>query len=189
MPVMLRLDTMDEDRLMKEVLDKFVNCHEQTYEEFLSTFTYLSKEIAVTKGGRHGTSSSENTFTSVKVSPKNESNGDHHRNTTISVCTASQSSEEDQIAIHAGQEVSSSVQGGRRPAGKVKVNSFLDLEDLDMDEERKPQMSMDALLLPGQVEQDVSTGVPAHVPCVDQPLTSEVKPKPTVERKQKHTEE
>uniref|UniRef100_A0A8C6RJ95 Intraflagellar transport associated protein n=1 Tax=Nannospalax galili TaxID=1026970 RepID=A0A8C6RJ95_NANGA len=23
-------------------------------------------------------------------------------------------------------------------------------------------------------EQDVSTGVPAHVPCVDQPLTSEI---------------
>lgn len=37
------LETMDEDKMIKEVLDKFVNCHEQTYEEFLSTFTYLSK--------------------------------------------------------------------------------------------------------------------------------------------------
>ncbi|XP_036876062.1 intraflagellar transport-associated protein isoform X8 [Manis javanica] len=37
------LEIMDEDRLVEEVLDKFVNCHEQTYEEFLSTFTHLSK--------------------------------------------------------------------------------------------------------------------------------------------------
>lgn len=37
------LEIMDEDRLVEEVLDRFVNCHEQTYEEFLSTFTHLSK--------------------------------------------------------------------------------------------------------------------------------------------------
>lgn len=37
------LEIMNEDRLTEEVLDKFVNCHEQTYEEFLSTFTHLSK--------------------------------------------------------------------------------------------------------------------------------------------------
>lgn len=37
------LEVMDEDRHIEEVLDKFVNCHEQTYEEFLSTFTHLSK--------------------------------------------------------------------------------------------------------------------------------------------------
>ncbi|XP_047416800.1 intraflagellar transport-associated protein-like isoform X2 [Sciurus carolinensis] len=40
----LGLEIMDEDQLMEEVLDKFVNCHEQTYEEFWSTFTDLSKE-------------------------------------------------------------------------------------------------------------------------------------------------
>lgn len=34
---------MDEDQMIEEVLDKFVSCHEQTYEEFLSTFTHLSK--------------------------------------------------------------------------------------------------------------------------------------------------
>ena len=37
------LEMMDEDRLIEEVLDKFVNCHEQTYEEFLKKFTHLSK--------------------------------------------------------------------------------------------------------------------------------------------------
>nr|KAF6342576.1 hypothetical protein mPipKuh1_001641 [Pipistrellus kuhlii] len=44
------LETMDEDKMIKEVLDKFVNCHEQTYEEFLSTFTYLSKDVPLLPG-------------------------------------------------------------------------------------------------------------------------------------------
>lgn len=37
------LEMMDEDRSVEDVLDKFVSCHEQTYEEFLSTFTHLLK--------------------------------------------------------------------------------------------------------------------------------------------------
>ncbi|XP_060227480.1 intraflagellar transport-associated protein isoform X3 [Meriones unguiculatus] len=45
-----RPEIMDEDQLMKEVLDKFVNCHEQTYEEFLSTFTHLSKDRLLLPG-------------------------------------------------------------------------------------------------------------------------------------------
>ncbi|XP_006937267.1 intraflagellar transport-associated protein isoform X4 [Felis catus] len=44
------LEIMDEDRLTEEVLDKFVNCHEQTYEEFLSTFTHLSKDLLLLPG-------------------------------------------------------------------------------------------------------------------------------------------
>lgn len=40
---MPELEIMDEDRIIEDVLDKFVNSHEQTYEEFLSTFTHLSK--------------------------------------------------------------------------------------------------------------------------------------------------
>ena len=43
----------------------------------------------------------------------------------------------------------------------MKVDNFLDLEDLDLDEEIKPQMSKDLLLLPGEVEQDVSMSVPS----------------------------
>ncbi|XP_073760848.1 intraflagellar transport-associated protein isoform X6 [Callorhinus ursinus] len=44
------LEIMDEDQLIEEVLDKFVNCHEQTYEEFLSTFTHLSKDSLLLPG-------------------------------------------------------------------------------------------------------------------------------------------
>ncbi|XP_004051011.1 intraflagellar transport-associated protein isoform X1 [Gorilla gorilla gorilla] len=159
------LEIMDEDQLIKDVLDKFLNCHEQTYdEEFLNTFTHLSQEDHVSKRGVFGTDSSENIFTSAKVTHKNEADDYHLRNKTIFLRTSSQCLEE-------------------------QVDNFLDLEDLDMDEEIKPQMSEDLLLLPGEVEQDVSTSIPSCIPFVAQPPTCEVKPTPTVKRMDKQTEE
>lgn len=180
---------MDEDQLMKEVLDKFVNCHEQTYEEFLSTFTHLSKEDNVAKGGAHGTDLSENILTAEKWNHKIELNGHHFRNRTIFLHDSSECSEEDQIVIDEGQKVGSSLQGDMTRAGKVKVDNFLDLEDVDMEGESEPQMNTDWLLLPGEVEQGIGTSGPAYAPSVDLPLTSEVKPKPAVGRTQKQTEE
>ncbi|XP_051000171.1 intraflagellar transport-associated protein [Acomys russatus] len=183
-----RPEIMDEDQLMKDALDKFVNCHEQTYEEFLSTFTYLSKED-VTKKGAHGTDTSENIFTPEIWTHKNESNGRHFRNSTLFLYTSSERSEEDQIVIDEGQKVGSSFQGDMTRAGKVKVDNFLDLEDLDLEEESEPQMNEDRLLLPGEVEQAVVTSVAASAPSGDLPLTSEAEPKPAMGRTQKQTEE
>ncbi|XP_028622853.1 uncharacterized protein C11orf74 homolog isoform X2 [Grammomys surdaster] len=186
----LRPEIMDEDQLIKEVLDKFINSHEQTYEEFLSTFTHLSKDGNVAKGGAHGTDSSENIFTTEKWNHKIESNGRHFRNTTIFLHASSESSEEEQIVIDEGHKVGSSFQGDMTRAGKVKVDNFLDLEDVDMEEESKLQMNKDWLLLPGEVDQSMSTSAPAYVPSVDHlPLTSEVKPESALGRTQKQTEE
>uniref|UniRef100_A0A480PVZ8 Uncharacterized protein C11orf74 isoform a n=1 Tax=Sus scrofa TaxID=9823 RepID=A0A480PVZ8_PIG len=141
MPVQItELETMDEDQLIEEVLDKFVNCHEQTYEEFLSSFTHLSKDN-VTKRGDFGTISSENTFTSIKPTHRNEPKDHHFRNKATFLRTSSQCSEEEQIVIDEGQKVGSFFQGYLNRAGEVKVDNFLELEDLDMDEEIKPQMS------------------------------------------------
>nr|XP_045227613.1 intraflagellar transport-associated protein isoform X2 [Macaca fascicularis] len=159
------LEIMNEDQLIKEVLDKFLNCHEQTNdEEFLNTFAHRSQEDLVSERGVFGTDSSENIFTSAKVTHKNEANNCHLRNKTIFLRTSSQCLEE-------------------------QVNNFLDLEDLDMDEEIKPQMSEDLLLLPGEVEQAASTSIPPCIPSVAQPPTCEVKPKPAVKRMDKQTEE
>ncbi|XP_063083857.1 intraflagellar transport-associated protein isoform X2 [Cavia porcellus] len=85
----LGLEIMDKDPLMEEVLDKFINSHEQTYEEFLSTFTHLSKDL---------------------------------------------------------------------------------------------------LLLPGEADEDISSTVPSYLPSVHQPLTAEVKPKPTIKGKEPNEE-
>ncbi|XP_077012659.1 intraflagellar transport-associated protein-like [Tamandua tetradactyla] len=182
------LEIMDEDRLIEEVLDKFVNCHEQTYEEFLNTFTYISKDNE-TRRGTFETYSSENKFTSVTFPHRNEPNDQHLGNKTTFLHTLSQCSEEEQIVVDEGQKVGSFVQGDLNPAGKVKVNSSLELEDLDMDEEVKVHASQDLLLLPGEVEPDVSTSVPSYFPSVDRLLTCEGKPRLTVKGADKQIEE
>ncbi|XP_077915278.1 intraflagellar transport-associated protein isoform X2 [Halichoerus grypus] len=159
------LEIMDEDQLIEEVLDKFVNCHEQTYEEFLSTFTHLSKEDNVAKRGAFETDSSENLFPSIKFARENEPSDHHLRNKAIFLRTSSQCSEEEQ------------------------VDNFLDLEDLDVDEETQPQKSKDSLLLPGKVEEDVCTRVPSYVPSVAQPFAGGFKLGPAVRGADKQTEE
>lgn len=183
---------MDEDQMIEEVLDKFVSCHEQTYEEFLSTFTHLSKEDNVTKRGAFGFSSSENIFTSIQFTHENEPNDHHLRNQAVFLRTAPQCSAEEQILIDEGEKVGSSLQGDLNWAGKVKVDNFLEIEDLDVDEEIKLQMSKDLLpLLPGEVEQDV-IGVPSYIPSMAQPPTprvKRVKPRPTVKEADKQREE
>ncbi|XP_036896427.1 intraflagellar transport-associated protein isoform X2 [Sturnira hondurensis] len=159
---MSALEVMDEDQIIKEVLDKFVNCHEQTYEEFLSTFTHLSKEGNVTKRGTTGTNSSKNIPTSTQHSRGNEPNSHCLGNKAVSLHTSSQCLEEEQ------------------------VDNFLAVEDLDEDGDVEPQTSKDLLLLPGEVERDVSTRVPSHVPSMAQPLTPGVQPRPTVGGVDKH---
>ncbi|ELW71546.1 hypothetical protein TREES_T100016583 [Tupaia chinensis] len=178
---MPRFEMMDEDRIIEEVLDKFVNCHEQTYEEFPSTYSHLSKEDNVTRRGPLRTSSTESVFTSVKCTHQNELNDYHLRNKTFFLCTSSQCSEEEKIVVDEDQKVGNFFQGDLNRAGKVKGGNFLDLEDVDMnsDEETKPQMSRD-LLLPGEVEEEVSTFIPSCILLVAQPLSPEVKPKSTV---------
>ncbi|KAM5318993.1 intraflagellar transport-associated protein [Glossophaga mutica] len=183
------LEIMDEDQMIEEVLDKFVNCHEQTYEEFLSTFTHLSKEDDVTKRGAVGTNSSKNVPTSTHHSHGNEPNNHCLRNEAASFHTSSQCAEEEQIALNEGQSTGSSFQGDLNRAGKVKVDNFLAVEDLDVDEETEPPTSKDLLLLPGEVERDVSTCVPSYVPSVAQPLTPGVGPRPAVKGVDKHRDE
>ncbi|XP_057551368.1 intraflagellar transport-associated protein [Hippopotamus amphibius kiboko] len=182
------LKVMDEDRLIEDVLDKFVTCHEQTYEEFLSTFTHLSNDN-VTRRGAFGTNSSENNFTSIKLTQRNERNDHRLSDKAIFLRTSSQCSEEELIVMDEGQKVGSFFQGDLNQAGKVKVDNFFDLEDLDVDEEIEPPMSKDLLLLPGEVEQDVSTSVPSYVPSMAQPLIPGVKPRPTGKEANKEREE
>ena len=45
--------------------------------------------------------------------------------------------------IDDGQKAGSSFQGDLNRAGEVKVDNFLDIEDLDLDEEINPQLSKD----------------------------------------------
>ncbi|KAF6332613.1 hypothetical protein mRhiFer1_001675 [Rhinolophus ferrumequinum] len=122
---MPELEIMDEDRMIEDVLDRFVNCHEQTYEEFLSTFSHLSKEANVTKRGAFETNSSENIFTSMQFTHENEPNGHCLRKKAIFLLNSSQSSEEEQIVLDEGQKVGSSFQGDLNWGRKVKPSAGL----------------------------------------------------------------
>lgn len=179
---------MDEDQLMEEVLAKFINSHEQTYEEFLGTFTHLSKEDNMTERGAFGPDASGNTFTSVEFTHKNEPHDHHLRNMSTFLCTSSARVEEEQIVLDEGQKVGSFFQGDLNWRGKVKVDNFLDLEDMDVDEEMEPQMSKDLLLLPGEVEEDISSRVPSYIPSAYQACTTEEKLKPTIKGKEQKEE-
>ncbi|XP_065800648.1 intraflagellar transport-associated protein isoform X3 [Muntiacus reevesi] len=145
----------------------------------------------VTKREAFGTNSSENNFTSMKFTQRNEPNDHHLSNKAVFLRTSSQCSEEEQIMIDDGQKAGSFFQGDLNRAGEVKVDNFLDIEDLDLDEEINPQLSKaDVPLLPGQVEQEVSWSVPSYVPSVaGQPLTPGTKPGPTVKGADKQREE
>ncbi|XP_066219452.1 intraflagellar transport-associated protein isoform X2 [Saccopteryx leptura] len=186
------LDIMEEDQTIEDILDKFVNSHEQTYEEFLSTFTYLSKEDNVTERGAFGTNSSENIFTSKQFAYEKEPNDHHHlRDKAIFLRPTSQWSEIEEIVLDGGQKVGRSSEGDLKQVGEVKVDNFLAIEDLDMDEEIKPQVSKGSLLLPEEVEQaqDVSTRVLSHIPSVAQPLTPGGEPRPTEKAVDKQKDE
>ncbi|XP_045146963.1 intraflagellar transport-associated protein isoform X2 [Echinops telfairi] len=132
-----------------------------------------------TQKGAVGTDSSENAFTSIELTPIMEQSALHLRNKAVSLHPSSQSPEEEQILLDEGQKAGSSCQGELNRPGKVKVDSFLDLEDLDMDEDTQPQMSRDLLLLPGEVEQDLGPRAPSYIPSTNQLVTPEVQPRPT----------
>ncbi|XP_023365096.1 uncharacterized protein C11orf74 homolog isoform X2 [Otolemur garnettii] len=138
-----------------------------------------SVEYDVTKSGAFGSDSSEKIFTSRKSTHKNEPNDHHVRNKTIFLHTSSQCSEEEQIVVDEGQKVGSFLQGDLNRAGKVKIDNFLDLEDLDVDEELQPQTCKEMLLLPGEAEQSISPCISSYHPSVDRRLTGEVKPEST----------
>ncbi|KAM7084561.1 intraflagellar transport-associated protein isoform 1-T3 [Molossus nigricans] len=172
---------MDDDQIIEEVLDKFVNCHEQTYEEFLSTFTHLSQEDNVTKRGVFGTNSSENRISLIPFTHENGPRAHHPGRRAVIPGASPPCLEAEPVVLHEGQNVGSSFHGDLNRAGKVKVDNFLEVEDLDMDEEIKPQMNKGLPLLPGEAEQDGSACVPAPTPAGAQPPSPGVQPRSPVE--------
>ncbi|XP_036619821.1 intraflagellar transport-associated protein isoform X2 [Trichosurus vulpecula] len=149
---LLGLGIMDEDRLIEQALDQFINRHEQTYEEFLNTFTHLSKDRHMIKNRTPGTDSSGDGFGPVVYPP-----AQHIRNEHLSLCPVAQPPEEEQ------------------------VDNFLDLEDFDMDEETDHRLGRELLLLPGEVEEEVHFSVSGYIPSFDRHSLPESKTCPTEE--------
>ncbi|XP_038620778.1 intraflagellar transport-associated protein [Tachyglossus aculeatus] len=179
---------MTEDHLIEAVLGQFINCHEQTYEEFLSTFSHLSKEDAEAKSRGSQPHSSENELSSIKFVNKQDINDQSIRSKDSSPHSDSHCSEEEQIVMDEGQRVGVSVQGIPDVDRGVKVDNYLDLEDFDSDEESGSEMSTEPQLLPGEVEQEIIS-VPGYVPSSHRHPLLDVRTRPTVRQSSKQTEE
>ncbi|XP_072475206.1 intraflagellar transport-associated protein isoform X4 [Notamacropus eugenii] len=151
---------MEEDRLIEQALDQFINRHEQTYEEFLNTFTHLSKDHHVIKNRLAETDSSGNGF-----APFAYPHTQCVRNEHLSLLPVAQPPDEEQ------------------------VDNFLDLEDFDKDEETDHKLSRELLLLPGEVEEEVHFSVSGYVPSFDQNSHPEPKTWPTEQLAYEHLEE
>ncbi|KAK1335694.1 hypothetical protein QTO34_003487 [Cnephaeus nilssonii] len=168
------LEIMDEDKIIKEVLDKFVNCHEQTYEEFLSTFTHLSKEDKVTQRGLFGTRSSEDIFISVQFTHENEPQMITALGVKPSFFARSLQPTENWSSAISFSITKISVE---RPKPVEVFPELAHLRVYLVDSGLR-----DLPLLPGEVE-DVSTHIPSGIPSAAdilpaaQPLTPAVRPK------------
>ncbi|XP_043854054.1 LOW QUALITY PROTEIN: intraflagellar transport-associated protein-like [Dromiciops gliroides] len=168
---LLRLGIVDEDQLIEQALDRFINCNEQTYEEFLNTFTHLSKYHEVTKSQTPETEASGNIFATL-VFPC----GQNIRNEYLSLHPIPQPQEEEEIVIDEDQKIVISIQGNLNQKKKVKVDNFLDLEDFDTDEETDHKLNPELLLLlPGKVEEDLCSSLSGCIPSLEH--HSHLKPK------------
>ncbi|XP_030906221.1 intraflagellar transport-associated protein isoform X2 [Melopsittacus undulatus] len=114
------------------ILDQFINSHEQSYEEFLNTFTYLLKEEE--RKTIHGSKvdSLRKIFNTSELPNRNKWDGSHGRSKKIGVSLLTQLPSEN------------------------KVDKAIYLEDTNTDEE----MFSGSLLLPGEVEQTVTYCTP-----------------------------
>ncbi|XP_005304567.1 intraflagellar transport-associated protein isoform X1 [Chrysemys picta bellii] len=161
---------MEKQPSNNSVLDQFINSQEQTYEEFLSTFTYLWKEEVKMKSRVSEMDSIENTFSMLELSNRNKQNVSPVRNKEPSVSLSSQTVDEDQIMMGEGWKVGCSNQGDLSLARRVKVDNYLELEDFDTDDEfGQGTYSAGSLVFPGEVEQTAT----CYTPSFDQPTNLE----------------
>lgn len=117
---------MGEQLLNSSILDQFINSHEQSYEEFLKTFTYLFKEEEGKTIQGSKVDSLRKTFSTSESSNRNKQDGSPGRNKEMWVSLPPQMPNENE------------------------VEKYFDLEDTDTDEET---CNAGSLVLPGEVEQ------------------------------------
>ncbi|CAM4577208.1 unnamed protein product [Caretta caretta] len=160
---------MEKQPSNNSILHRFINSQEQTYEEFLSMFTYLWKEEVKMKSQVSEMDSIENTFSMLELSNQNKQNVSPVRNKEPSVSLSSQTFDEDQIMMGKGWKVGCSNQGDLSLARRVKVGNYLDLEDFDTDDEFGQGTYTGSLVLPGEVEQTATY----YTPFFDQPTNLE----------------
>ncbi|XP_074765469.1 intraflagellar transport-associated protein isoform X3 [Athene noctua] len=144
---------MGEQLLNNSILDQFINSHEQSYEEFLNTFTYLLKEEAGKTIPGSKVDSLRKTYSTSELPNRNKQDVSPGRSKEIWVSHPSQMPNENETGANGSWKAGHSDGNDVSLSERVKVDKYLDLEDTDTDEET---CSAGSLVLPGEVEQPVN---------------------------------
>ncbi|XP_009893889.1 PREDICTED: uncharacterized protein C11orf74 homolog [Charadrius vociferus] len=144
---------MGEQLLNNSILDQFINSHEQSYEEFLNTFTYLLKEEEGKTIQGSKVDSLRKKFSLSELSHRNKQHGSPGRSKEMWMSPPPQIPNENEIVMNESWKADGSDGNDFSLSERVKVEKYLDLEDADTDEET---CSAGALVLPGEVEQTVT---------------------------------
>uniref|UniRef100_A0A8C9U4V6 Intraflagellar transport associated protein n=1 Tax=Serinus canaria TaxID=9135 RepID=A0A8C9U4V6_SERCA len=148
---------MGEELLKNSILDQFINSHEQSYEEFLNTFTYLLKE----KEGRtiqgNKVDSLRKKCSTSELPNRNKQDGSPERSKEMWVSFPPRVPNENEAVMSKSSTAGVSDGNNLSLSERVKLDKHLHLEDVDTDEET---CSAGSLVLPGEVEETVTCCTP-----------------------------
>uniref|UniRef100_A0A8C4V9T9 Intraflagellar transport associated protein n=1 Tax=Falco tinnunculus TaxID=100819 RepID=A0A8C4V9T9_FALTI len=148
---------MGEQLLNNSILDQFINSHEQSYEEFLNTFTYLLKEEEGKTIQGSKVDSLRNTFSTPELSNGNKQDGPPERSKDICVSLPPQMQNENGTVVNESAKAGGSDGNNFSLSERAKVDKYLDLEDIDTGEKT---CCAESLVLPGEVEETVTYCTP-----------------------------
>ncbi|XP_032918388.1 intraflagellar transport-associated protein isoform X2 [Catharus ustulatus] len=146
---------MGEQLFKNSILDQFINSHEQSYEEFLNTFTYLSKEKEEKTIQGSKVESLKKKCSTSELPNRNKQNGSPERSKEMWVAFPPRMPNENETVMSESSTTGASDGSNLSLSERVKVN--LHLEDVDTDEET---CSAGSLVLPGEVEETVTCCTP-----------------------------
>lgn len=165
---------MGEQLLKNSILDQFINSHEQSYEEFLNTFTYLLKE----KEGKTIQGSKVNSLrkksSTSELPNRNKQDGSPERNKEMWMSFPPQDGSpkrnkemwvsfspwmpnENETVMRESSTAGVSDGNNLSLSERGKVGRYLNLQDVDTDEET---CNAGSLVLPGEVEETVTCCTP-----------------------------
>ncbi|XP_035408125.1 intraflagellar transport-associated protein isoform X3 [Cygnus atratus] len=161
---------MEEQSLNNSILDQFINSHEQSYDEFLNSFTYILKEEEgkTIQGCKN---SLRKTFSTSEFSNRDKQDGSPGRSKEISMRLPPQTPNENEAVMNENWKAGGSDGNDLGLYERAKVNKYL---DTGTDEET----CSGSLVLPGQVEQTVTCCTPAFDKPVQRKFGTLLVPQP-----------
>ncbi|XP_015487430.1 protein C11orf74 homolog isoform X1 [Parus major] len=148
---------MGEQLLKNSILDQFINSHEQSYEEFLNTFTYLFKEKEGKTIQGSKVDSLRKKCSTSELPNRNKQNGSPERSKEMWVSFPPRMPNVNETVMSESSTADVSDGNNLNLSERVKVEKYLNLEDVDTDEET---CNAGSLVLPGEVEETVTCCTP-----------------------------